>query len=1200
MPGGVIVAFSDVSSLDRELDHEHDLERSILSHLDQCVVLCDADGRVVFRNPAAARAFSIPPGSRLTDQLTLDHGPGASPHETLDLLRDALRSAHAEADADETVLFLRVRASGHRYRAKVFRAPDGACVVATACTDSNDDGAKGETVGAARPSSRDERASDGSSGPRTSGVHARLERPTDTHAAHLVPTTSGHEDARDDDALRTCLAAAQIGTWHADLRSGVDTRDATLNAIFGLRPVESRVPIEDFTERVHFEDRPLVVATLDRAVREIGAYDLTFRIVRPDETIRWVRDVGRVERDAEGASAIRGAVIDVTATERARSALVANGLRYRALVLGAHPVTLTFDVTGAVRGPQALWCAFTGQRLEATLGRGWLRAIHERDRENVASRFEEALAKCVPLRMNCRLQKQGDSYRHVLFQAVPVLSDDGHLREWIASAIDLTPELASQFILGPLFDDAPFAASVVARDLTYVRANRSMKELDGIQDHRRPGTSLQHAASALRDTLERLHRQVQETGEAVVGVELIVPAPALRTASPISRGDDSPISARSLFDTAPSLDRSHDPRTASAEGGTHPAWDTARHWLASFYPLRHDELVVGSIVVAHEVTARKHAERAFVHLARSSGALFASLDLTTTLKNTASAFVPTRGDWAAVYLNEGDGLALGHCMHAAPNRSESLTATLRRARCERSSAVMTAVRTGRSTRFESIADDTARVMSAPSAESFDAFRALELRSCLILPLVVDGHTVGVVLVADESRTYRVSDVPLSEELARRAALAIDHAERFAARSAEAKRVEEADRAKDDFLAVVSHELRTPLNAVLGWTKMLLADTLPAQQRRRALQTIERNARAQAQLIEDLLDISRITSGKLRVKFEPVDLATVIDSALEVVRLSATAKNVRVDAIKAADAVPLMGDPDRLQQIMWNLLYNAVKFTPSGGTVTIRLGRRDAIATVVVEDSGQGIARELLPHIFDRFRQADSGTTRPHGGLGLGLTIVRHLVEVHGGTVAAESAGLGHGARFIVELPMAQAESTLPLPFTSFPPAPPSAENVDPAVTDCGDLYPPSSTSMLAAPSLRGLRALVVDDEADARELLESLLEGAGASVRAVASVSDALAAFHQEPPDVLLSDIGMPVRDGYSLIAEVRRLGAEQGGKIPAIALTAYARDEDRDKAVAAGFTLHMCKPIEATRLLSMLSSLCRTTSAPTDRGVPR
>jgi len=385
---------------------------------------------------------------------------------------------------------------------------------------------------------------------------------------------------------------------------------------------------------------------------------------------------------------------------------------------------------------------------------------------------------------------------------------------------------------------------------------------------------------------------------------------------------------------------------------------------------------------------------------------------------------------------------------------------------------------------------------------------------------------------------------------------------FAAERAARKAAEEAARLRDEFLATLSHELRTPLTAILGWAQMLRSGALTPEKRERGLATIERNARAQAQLIEDLLDVSSILAGKLSLDLTAVAMPSVIASALETLRPAADAKGVGLMLTLAADGA-VMGDAQRLQQVIWNLLANAVKFTPRGGSVRVMCAETDSSVEVSITDTGKGISADFQPHVFERFRQADGATTRSHGGLGLGLSIVRQLVEMHGGSVSVFSQGEGLGACFTVRLPRAG-------PQEQEPGAPP-------------DSHPKAITG---PPELAGLRVLVVDDEADTREMLRALLEQVGAEVQLAGSAAEALRSLATQRSDLLISDIAMPGADGYTLIEQVRRSPPGGHVDIPAVALTAYARTEDRTRALLAGFDHHVCKPVEPLELLAVLASL--------------
>ena len=381
---------------------------------------------------------------------------------------------------------------------------------------------------------------------------------------------------------------------------------------------------------------------------------------------------------------------------------------------------------------------------------------------------------------------------------------------------------------------------------------------------------------------------------------------------------------------------------------------------------------------------------------------------------------------------------------------------------------------------------------------------------------------------------------------------------------------EADTAnsiKDEFLAILSHELRTPLTAILGWADLLRSGNLDEQGSKRAIETIVRNARSQRQLIDDLLDVSRIITGNLRLEVRPVKLAPMIEGVVEGVRPAADARNIHLQTALDPLTGPISGDPARLQQVIWNLLSNAIKFTPKGGRVEVRLERIDSHVELTVSDTGQGIAPEFLLHVFERFRQVDSSNTRRHGGLGLGLSIVSQLVELHGGTVTAHSAGEGAGTRFKVILPLLSVHNE------------PSSEEMTRTLIA-------NQTLTNWQPSLADLRVLVVDDELDARELIAAVLRARGGEVVSVESAGEALEEMERQQFDVLVSDIGMPSVDGYALIEKIRRLPAERGGRIPAAALTAYAGIEDRMRALSAGYQVHIAKPVEPAELTTVVANL--------------
>ena len=450
-----------------------------------------------------------------------------------------------------------------------------------------------------------------------------------------------------------------------------------------------------------------------------------------------------------------------------------------------------------------------------------------------------------------------------------------------------------------------------------------------------------------------------------------------------------------------------------------------------------------------------------------------------------------------------------------------------------------------------------------------ALEELHPFSWIIVPLKLQKSILGTMTVArcTPGEPYGQTDLLLFSELARTASSAIDNARLYESSRVERARAEAATRAKDEFVAMVSHELRTPLNVIIGWVRLLRGGGLAEATKEKALDVVERNANAQSQLVADLLDISRVMTGKIRLDPAQLDLANLIQLVLEDARFVLEAKRLQLHTSLPSGGATMRGDGERLKQIVWNLLLNAIKFTPKGGQIWIELRLVDSDLELKIRDSGVGIAADFLPYVFDTFRQSDSRSTRRHGGLGIGLSIVKHLVDLHGGSIEALSDGAGKGAEFVVRLPVSPLISAT-LGVGKVPPTAPPRKGLE------------------RPPVLVGLTVLIVDDEEDARELLRVVLESCDARVRVAANVRDALTIVATESVDVIVSDVGMPEQDGYELIRAVRSLEDPQKSGLPAIALTAFAGADDRARALLAGFNLHLPKPVELADLLVSLADL--------------
>ncbi|MBD6619819.1 response regulator [Komarekiella sp. 'clone 1'] len=575
---------------------------------------------------------------------------------------------------------------------------------------------------------------------------------------------------------------------------------------------------------------------------------------------------------------------------------------------------------------------------------------------------------------------------------------------------------------------------------------------------------------------------------------------------------------------------------------------------------KHAELEREQLLI-REHAARMEAEaekQNYSLLSEASRLLASSLDYHATLTNLANLVVPTLADCCFIDVVESNLRVFEEPIIAAVTPEiEALALVLRRLYSNSIDAdfgVRNVLTTGKP-QLVSDASDAFLSAMTQDLEHLRLMRQINTQSYMIVPLVARDRKLGTItfLTNQPNRRYIRTNLAMAKALAQRAATAIDNARLY-------QQAIDANRIKDEFLAVLSHEIRTPLNPILGWAKLLRSNKLDQKKTAFALETIERNALLQTKLIEDLLDISRILRGKLSLNVCPVDLATIVRAAMETVRLSAEVKSIQIHSELDSTVGQVFGDSGRLQQVVWNLLSNAIKFTPEGGQVEVYLKPIGSQAQIQITDTGKGISLDFLPYVFDTFRQADSATTRKFGGLGLGLAIVRYLVEMHGGTVSAESLGEGQGATFIVNLPMIVTDSLV------------SSEE--------------SNTTAAYPSGFDNLQILAVDDDPDSLELVTFILEGCGATVRAVSSAAEVLAALAQSRPDLLVSDIGMPEMDGYMLLRQVRLLPPEQGGQIPAIALTAYAGEGNEQQAISAGFQAHISKPIDPAQLIATIANL--------------
>jgi PAS domain S-box-containing protein len=564
--------------------------------------------------------------------------------------------------------------------------------------------------------------------------------------------------------------------------------------------------------------------------------------------------------------------------------------------------------------------------------------------------------------------------------------------------------------------------------------------------------------------------------------------------------------------------------------------------------------------------AADHARQQAAYLAQAGTVLSSSLDYEATLRSVANLSVPTIADWCAVdILADGGALQRIAVAHVDPKKVEFARMLQERypADPQAPGGVHEVIRTGKAAYMSRIPPALLDA-AAQDDEQRRIIRELQFTSYMCVALTVQGKPIGAItfVSAESGRQYSEEDVRFARELAARASLAVENARAY-------ERANEASRLKDEFLATLSHELRTPLNAVLGYARMMRTQTVSEKKAQGVWDVVERNATALKQIIEDVLDVSRIVAGRLRLNVEPVDLPAILGEAVATVMPAADAKGVRVETVIEPLTTPVSGDADRLQQIVWNLISNAIKFTPRGGKVQLRMSRVNSHVEVTVSDTGRGISPEFLPFVFERFRQADASFSREHGGLGLGLAIAKQLTELHGGAITASSGGTDKGSTFTVKLPLMIVHQRVPAAHHR---EHPQADRRRPELE--------------AVPRLDGIHVLAVDDEPDSLELLRTVLEAAGARVETARSGPEALDALRRaEPRDVLIADIGMPGMDGLQLIRAVRQLH-EPARNIPAAALTAYARSHDRITSLASGFHMHLVKPIDPLELVVAVATL--------------
>ncbi len=950
--------------------------------------------------------------------------------------------------------------------------------------------------------------------------------------------------SKSKERLRQALEAARMGTWEWNIQTGAITWSETLEPLHGLPPGTFGGSFEDFNQLVHPEDREFLQQSVTEALEQGTNYDIEFRVVWPDGSIHWMDGKGLAFKDETGkAVRMTGLAMDITDRKQAEEALRAGEERYRAFVRNSSEAIWRFELEEPVSIDLP-----EDEQIDICYRHGYLAECNDA----MAEMYGFASAKEI---IGARL---GD----LLVRDDP--NNIAFLRAFIRSGYRLTEAESHEL-------DKDGNPKYFLNNLVGIIEGRKLLRGWGTQ---RDITERKLSEDALRESEARFRHVVEAN---IVGVSFSTFDGKITDANDaylkmVGYTREELLAGLVRWDEMTPPEYKHLDERAIKEikksGVCTPFEKEHLRRDGTRVPIligsaRMNETSQDCVSFIVDLTEQKRAANRTALLQTLTAAFSESLTpaqvASAVLTHGLNALGAHAGS-VALLSNGGGELEILDAVGFPPERIEKW----RRFPVTSVAPLAEAVRTGEMVLIESLQARESRYPELSALQAVNNSQALAA-----VPLIVEGRITGAMgMTFREIQGFEEDDRAFMLAIARLCAQAIERARLYQAERRMRAEAEEANRTKDEFLATLSHELRTPLTAMLGWTRMLRMEMLDEATSAHALETVERNAKAQAQLIEDLLDVSRIITGKLRLDVRPMELLPVIEAAIDAVRPAADAKNIELQTALDPLAGLVSGDPNRLQQIVWNLLSNAVKFTNRGGQVKIGLERVDSHVEISVSDTGQGITPDFLPYVFDRFRQADGSTTRLHGGLGLGLAIVRHLVELHGGTVRAQSSGEGQGATFNVQLPLSV------LRISDF-----GLRNENTASGESAIRNPPSEI-------LKGLRVLVVDDEQDARQLLKTVLEVQGAEVVAVGSTREALRELERLMPDVLVSDIGMPDEDGFALIRQVRAREAVQGGEIPAAAVSAYVGEENRRQALAAGFQRHVAKPVDPEDLIAVVRDL--------------
>lgn len=905
--------------------------------------------------------------------------------------------------------------------------------------------------------------------------------------------------------LEAALQAGEIGTWTWDVINNRVVADKSLAMLFSVSEDDAKGgSIEKYTAAIHKDDRARIEKLIAETLSSSNSYQAEYRLVKPDNSIRWVVARGSILRDETGKPIqLPGVVIDITERKKSEEELLKSEQRLKFALDAGRLGSYELDPSTGKMNCSERCLANFGLPPETDFPFDkFLSMIHPDDRERVSSSVAEALEKRTEYEVEYQIIRPDGETAWIFARGRGIYDESGKALLMNGVTLDITSRKQTEEklrvsderfrLVTRATNDAIWDWNLQTNDVWWNNAVQTMF-----------GYIPEQVAPTSDWWYEHIHPDDRE--RVVSGIHKV-----------IDNGGEN---------------WSDEYRYLCADGGFKYVYDRGFAIHRNGKPIR----MLGAM---QDITERRKIEEAF---RQSQERLQLVLD--------SSKFGLWYCDLPFDVLNWSD--LTKHHFWLPPEATVTIDDFYNLMHPEDREQTRAAIdksieeRTHYDVEYRTVNPQNNQVkwIRAIGRGFYDKNNE---------PYRFDGITIDI---SDDKQIQAEREHLLWSEKTARA------------------ESEKANRMKDEFLATLSHELRTPLTSILGWSRMLRENQIPTDQFPRAIETIERNAKSQAQLIEDVLDVSRIISGKMRLDVRSVDLSSIIEAAIDAVKPAAEAKNIRLQKIIDQN-VKVSGDSDRLQQIVWNLLSNAIKFTPKDGRVRIKLERVNSHAEIVVSDNGIGIAAEDIPFIFERFRQSDSSTTRQFGGLGLGLAIVRHLVELHGGTVEANSAGINQGTTFTIGLPLIALRSK-ELNFNS------EAENSE-------RIHPTASghVSFSCPPEIKELRILIVDDEPDTREILMFIFESCEARPTSVSSADEALKLIKTNDFDVLVSDIGMPVSDGYELIKSVRALSNEEGGRIPAVALTAYARVEDRMHALRAGFQMHVPKPVDPAELVAVVASL--------------